>query len=103
MLRMHTIVHYLRRIGCLGAGIVCCLSFAVCENSSGALISTFQAGDAGWHLGTLAVGNLDGSPDLEIVVPYRDSTGAWFLDAFKYNGQRLRGFPYAAGADPLNA
>ena len=45
------------------------------------LISSFQAGDGGWHLGTLAVGNLDGTPDLEIVVPYRNSAGQWMLDA----------------------
>lgn len=48
------------------------------------------------------MGNLDNSPDLEIIVPYRDSSGNWFLDAFKFNGQRLPGFPYSAGADPLN-
>src|SRR4051812_9722345 len=66
------------------------------------LVSTFQAGDAGWNLGTLAVGNLDNSPDLEIVIPYRDSTGTWHLDAFKCNGQRLRGFPYTTGADVMN-
>src|SRR4029077_13730317 len=67
-----------------------------------AQISTFQASDSGWHLGTLAVGNLLGTPDLAIVIPYRDSTGAWFLDAFKYTGQRLPGFPYAAGGDAIN-
>src|ERR1043166_4409231 len=65
-------------------------------------VSSFQAGDAAWQLGTIALGNLDRSPDLEIVVPYRDSTGNWFLDAFKYTGERLSGFPYAAGADPIN-
>jgi hypothetical protein len=66
------------------------------------LISTFQAGDAGWNLGTIAVGNLDSSPDLELVIPYRDSTGTWHLDAFKYNGQRLPGFPYTTGAEVMN-
>ena len=69
---------------------------------SAALVSSFQAGDGGWQLGSIALGNLDASPDLEIVVPYRDSSGNWFLDAFKFNGQRLPGFPYAAGGDPLN-
>ena len=67
------------------------------------LISTFQAGDAGWNLGTIGVGNLDSSPDLEIVIPYRDSTGTWHLDAFKYNGQRLPGFPYTTGAEVMNS
>lgn len=65
-------------------------------------IASFPSGGTGWQLGTIAVGNLDSSPDLEIVVPYRDSSGSWFLDAFKYTGQRLPGFPYAAGGDPIN-
>src|SRR5438045_1642113 len=68
----------------------------------GTQLSSFQAGDAGWHLGTLAVGNLDGDAQLEIVVPYRNSAGQWYLDAFKYNGTRLPGFPYSAGAQELN-
>ncbi len=70
--------------------------------AAAAQVSSFQAGDSSWHLGTLATGNLDGSPDLEIVVPYRDSSGNWFLDAFRFNGQRLHGFPYSAGADEIN-
>ncbi len=68
----------------------------------GAQISSFQAGDSSWHLGTIAVANLDNSPDLEIIVPYRDSTGTWYLDAFKYTGQRLPGFPYCGGGDAIN-
>src|SRR5436190_2316362 len=67
-----------------------------------ALVSTFQAGDASWHLGTLGVGQLDNSPDLEIIVPYRNSAGNWFLDAFKYTGERLPGFPYASGGEEMN-
>src|SRR5437899_5179082 len=82
-------------------GIGCLWVIAACH-SMAVEISSFQAGDSGWHLGTLATGNLDNSPGLEIVVPYRDASGNWFLDAFKYNGQRLPGFPYAAGADPIN-
>ncbi|HTL54359.1 MAG TPA: hypothetical protein VL361_01715 [Candidatus Limnocylindrales bacterium] len=74
---------------------------ALC-NSPATEISTFQTGDGGWQLAALAVGNLDSSPDLEIVVPYRDTAGDWFLDAFKYTGQRLPGFPYASGAEPIN-
>ena len=67
-----------------------------------AQISTFQAGNGGWHLGTMAVGNLDGDPELEIVVPYRDLNGQWFVDAFKYDGRRLPGFPYASGGEEMN-
>jgi hypothetical protein len=67
-----------------------------------ALISTFQAGNASWHLGTLAVGNLDGTPDQEIVVPHRDAFGQWYVDAFKFSGQRLPGFPYASGGEEMN-
>src|SRR5437016_2661706 len=77
-----------------------CLLFS--SETRAALISTFQAGDGGWHLGTLAVGNLDNEPDLEIVVPYRNSAGQWVLDAFKYTGQRLPGFPYLAGGEEMN-
>jgi len=33
-------------------------------------LSSFQGGDGGWQLGTLAVGNLDNSGQLSIVVPY---------------------------------
>ena len=78
------------------------LALLAAPRAQSALVSSFQAGDGGWHLGTLAVAQLDSSPDLELVVPYRDSTGAWFLDAFKYTGQRLPGFPYAAGSDVMN-
>src|SRR3954453_10091223 len=81
---------------------VCCLALFSCFHSFAALISTFQAGDSGWHLGTIAVGNLDGTPDLEIVVSHRDATGTWWLDAFKYSGQRLPGFPYYTGGEEMN-
>ncbi len=64
-------------------------------------LSSFQAGDGGWQLGTLAVGNLDNDSQLEIVVPYRNSNGQWLLDAFKANGTRLPGFPYV-GSDQIN-
>src|SRR5437868_7632784 len=62
-------------------------------------LSSFQAADGGWHMGTLAVGNLDADAQLEIVVPYRNSSGQWFLDAFKPNGTRLPGFPYVGDAE----
>ena len=89
-----------------GAGVstLWCAGFLLLSavGSGAALVSTFQAGDASWHLGTLGVGNLDSSPDLEIVVPYRNSAGNWFVDAFKYNGQRLPGFPYSSGGEEMN-
>ena len=65
-------------------------------------LSSFQTGSGGWHLGTLAVGNLDADAQKEIVVPYRDNSGNWFLDAFKFNGTRLTGFPYASGSEEIN-
>jgi hypothetical protein len=65
-------------------------------------VSSFQASDGGWQLGTLAVGNLDNSGQLDIVVPYRNSNGQWLLDAFKPNGTRLPGFPYVGGGNEIN-
>jgi hypothetical protein len=70
--------------------------------STAALVSTFQGGGASWHLGTIGVGNLDNSPDLEIVVPYRNFAGNWFVDAFKHDGRRLAGFPYSSGSEEMN-
>ena len=65
-------------------------------------LSTFQAGSGGWHMGTIAVGNIDNDPALEIVIPYRDIDGNWFLDAFKWNGTHIAGFPYASGTNEMN-
>src|SRR5262245_37567900 len=93
-----------RRLGRFAArqmGICWCVGLSAL-NASAALISTFHAGDSSWHLGTLAVGNLDASPDLEIVIPHRTASGSWFLDAFKFNGQRLPGFPYSSGGEEMN-
>src|SRR6202030_1920825 len=73
------------------------LSASVVFNASAGLLSSFQAGDGDWQLGALTVGNVDNSPDLEIIVPYRNSNGQWFLDAFKWNGTRLPGFPWSDG------
>ena len=84
----------------LGVGLIGCAS--VSERCLFAFQATFQAGDNGWHLGNVAAGNLDSSPDLEIVVPHRDHTGTWFLDAFKANGQRLAGFPFRGGTEEIN-
>ncbi len=84
--------------------VVATLGLWICAGGQlwAAQIASFSDGGAGWHLGTLALGHLDGAAGLEIVVPYRDATGNWYLDAFKYTGQRLPGFPYSAGADPIN-
>jgi len=71
-------------------------------SSQGAELSSFQAGNGGWHLGALAVGNLDADAQLEIVVPYRDLAGLWHIDAFKYDGTHLPGFPYFSGAEEMN-
>ena len=71
-------------------------------SANAGLVSSFQAGDGGWQMGTLGVGNLNGGPQLEIVVPYRNSSGLWFLDAFKIDGTRMPGFPYLGGASPIN-
>ena len=62
-------------------------------------IAAFQAGEGGWHLGTLGVGNIDGDAQLEIVVPYRNASGQWHLDAFDWNGARLPGFPYSSSEE----
>ncbi len=66
------------------------------------LVSAFQAGEGGWQMGTFGAGHLTGSKDLQLVIPYRDLTGTWYLDAFTYTGQRLPGFPYYAGGDAIN-
>jgi hypothetical protein len=66
---------------------------------SAAEVLSFQAGDGGWQMGTLAVGNLDADAQLEIVVPYRNSSGQWLLDAFNPNGTRLPGFPFVGDAE----
>jgi len=79
-----------------------CAVLSLAFHASATLIASFQAGDSSWHMGTIALGHLTGTPDLQVVVPYRDSTGAWYLDGFKYNGQRLPGFPYYGGGDVMN-
>ncbi len=77
------------------------MSVFLCTHLQAGLISSFQAGDGDWQLGTLTVGNVDSTPDLEIIVPYRNSSGQWFLDAFKWNGTRLPGFPWSDGSNSV--
>ncbi len=79
---------------CITTAIVC----TPCVHATG-LLSSFQAGTGDWHLGAPTVGNVDGSPYPAIVIPYRDNSGQWYLDAYKWNGTRLPGFPYH---DPNN-
>lgn len=79
--------------------------FAVSSEAlaSARLVKSFPTPAGDWHLGTIAVGNLDGGTDLEIVVPYRSAYG-WFLDAYKWTGTRLPGFPYSQADYPqINA
>ncbi len=85
-----------------GPLLFCLAAFATSLSAPAAQISSFQVSDSGWHLGTLAVANLLGTRDKAIVIPYRDSTGTWYLDAFTYTGQRLPGFPYVGGGDAIN-
>jgi len=68
----------------------------------GRQFTPFQAGDGGWQLSAPAVGNIDSNPDLEIIVSYRNSNGQWLLDAYKYDGTRVAGFPYNGGTSPMN-
>jgi len=77
------------------------LAVVLAGSVQGGLLSSFQAGDGDWQLGTLTVGNVDSDPDLEIIVPYRNSSGLWFLDAFKWNGARLPGFPWSDGSNSV--
>jgi hypothetical protein len=88
------------RVKCALIGLAGLLYFPM--PSLPAELSSFAAGDSSWHLGTLTVGNLDTDPQLEIVVPYRNSAGQWFLDAFKWDGTRLSGFPYSSGGQEMN-
>src|SRR4051812_327805 len=69
----------------------------------GAQLASFQAGTGGWQLGTIAVGDVVGNGELEVVVPYREEgSGIWKLDAFDWRGNRLAGFPYVGGGAPIN-
>ncbi|HEU5125357.1 MAG TPA: hypothetical protein VFW05_15000 [Verrucomicrobiae bacterium] len=89
----------MRRRNLRARGLAIALLSAITISTSATELSSFQAGDSGWHLGTLAVGQLDSDSQLEIVVPYRSSSGGWFLDAFKPDGTRLPGFPFAGDAE----
>ena len=84
-------------VGC--AGLLC---LVLTESAPAAQISIFPTSEGGWHLGTIAVGNLDADAQLEIVVPYRNLSGEWYLDAFKFDGTRLPGFPYSSGGEEIS-
>lgn len=87
------------RICMIKRKVVALLFALITASAQAVLLSSFQAGDGDWQLGTLTVGNVDGTPDLEIIVPYRNSSGQWFLDGFKWNGTRLPGFPWSDGSN----
>ena len=79
------------------------LLLAISRVITGAQLASFQAGAGGWQLGTIAVGDIAGDAQMEIVVPYRDDdTGEWKLDAFDWRGNHLAGFPYNAAGSPIN-
>ncbi len=70
-------------------------------HAANVLLSSFQAGSGDWQLGAPTVGNIDNTPDLEIIVPYRTTSGQWFLDAFKWNGTELPGFPWSDSSNSV--
>ncbi len=72
------------------------------QQSRAAELTSFLAGNGGWHMGSLVVGNITGDATPEIVVPYRNLSGQWFLDAYSSTGTRLSGFPYSGGAQEIN-
>ena len=66
-------------------------------------LASFQTGTGGWQLGTIAVGDIVGDSQMEIVIPYRDEdSGQWKLDAFDWRGNHLAGFPYNSQFNPIN-
>lgn len=67
------------------------------------IVSSFQAGTGAWQMAAPAVGNIDGDPQLEIVLAYRSGTsGEWLLDAYDHDGARVAGFPYNGGGSVIN-
>jgi hypothetical protein len=101
-LNLISMMHNERFVPARRASIALGLAAFASWASGAELISRFQAGNGGWQLGTLAVGNLDVDPALEIVLPYRNTDGSWFLDTFKFDGARLPGFPIASGGEEMN-
>jgi hypothetical protein len=82
--------------------VLCCFLAGLRVEAGMTTLASFQAGTGAWQMGTLAVGNIDGDPDLEIIVPYRDTDGLWHIDAFKWNGTHIAGFPYNSGYNVMN-
>jgi hypothetical protein len=76
---------------------------ALSRSVDAAQLASFQGGTGGWQLGTIAVGDIAGDAQLEIIIPYRDTAlGLWKLDAFDWRGNRIAGFPYDGLAAPIN-
>lgn len=95
------------RCGSFAARILACtlLWLGAGAGASAIEATSFQAGQGGWQMGTIAVGNVDEDAALEVIVPSRDTSGprtVWFLDGFKGNGERLPNFPYAGGEQAIN-
>ncbi|HEX4343903.1 MAG TPA: hypothetical protein VH255_10950, partial [Verrucomicrobiae bacterium] len=76
--------------------------FAAAARADITVLSAFYTGGADWQLGTVGVGNIVGDNQLEIVVPYRDTSGNWWLGAFDWQGDPLPGFPYSGGQNVIN-
>ena len=87
--------------GCL-AGLLAALAGGTARAEVSPL-AAFYCGGANWHMGTFAVGDVTGDSQLEIIVPYRDSNGRWWLDGYKWSGERLPGFPYDGFNREINA
>jgi hypothetical protein len=87
------------RLGGVSAALVGLASWAL---EAAELKSRFQAGNGGWHLGALAVGNIDEDPELEIIIPFRNLNGEWRLEAYKPDGRRVSGFPFIGGSAAIN-
>ena len=66
-------------------------------------MAAFYSGGVNWHMGTFVVGDVTGDSQLEVIVPYRDSNGRWWLDGYKWSGERLSGFPYDGTSKEINA
>ncbi len=78
------------------------ISLVTGSSATASLVSSFQAGSGGWQLGSPTAGNIDSDGGLEILAPYRNELGLWYLGAWKWNGQTVPGFPYFGAGQPIN-
>jgi hypothetical protein len=75
---------------------------ATFASDSGLSMRSFAGGAGSWQMGSIAVGDVDGDKELEIIVPYRRPDAKWVLDAYDPDGKRLKGFPYVSRFGPIN-